>query len=111
MYKPLISLVTDASVKISHLKGRIQIEDVRFEVLTAIVVNSSVVWDKTPCNPLTFNRLQGLIFQKTKFSRLRVFESRALARIFGPKREAEKVVSKTCKMRSMKFCNLLEILE
>jgi hypothetical protein len=54
------------------------------EVLTAMVMKSSVIWDTTPCNPLkptevskelrtevtvppkrwfTFNRLHGVIFQ------------------------------------------------
>jgi hypothetical protein len=31
----------------------------RFEVLTAVVMKSSVFWDITPCNPVKVNRRSG----------------------------------------------------
>jgi hypothetical protein len=34
------------------------------EVLTTVVMKSSIFWDIMPCSPLTFNGLQGLISQK-----------------------------------------------
>jgi hypothetical protein len=35
---------------------RLRIDDVGFEVLTPVVMNSSVFWDITPCSPLKVNR-------------------------------------------------------
>jgi hypothetical protein len=35
------------------------IHDAGFEVLTAVVMNSSVYWDKTPCNSVKVNKYFG----------------------------------------------------
>jgi hypothetical protein len=98
------------SVKISHHKGRIQIEDTGFEVLTAVVMKSSAFWNKMSYSLLIFNRLHGVISQKTEPCKSGMFQKRALMRIFGPRRGREKKeAGGTYVMRSIKFCNL-EIL-
>jgi hypothetical protein len=43
---------------ISTLCG-LDTDDVRFDVLTAVVIKSSVFWDITLCSPLKFNRRFG----------------------------------------------------
>jgi hypothetical protein len=37
------------------------------EVLMLVVMKSSMFWDITPCSPLTFNGLHGVIWQKIEF--------------------------------------------
>jgi hypothetical protein len=37
----------------------IRVRTVRFEVLTAVVMNSTIVWDVTPCSPMNVNRGYG----------------------------------------------------
>jgi hypothetical protein len=36
---------------------------VGFEVLTAVVMKSSIVWDITPCGPLSVNRRHGKTYR------------------------------------------------
>jgi hypothetical protein len=36
---------------------------VRFELLTAVLMNAAIFWDITPCSPLTMMRLAGHIAQ------------------------------------------------
>jgi hypothetical protein len=36
-----------------------QIKDVGFEVLTAVVMKSSIFWDITPCSPLNVKDVSG----------------------------------------------------
>jgi hypothetical protein len=44
--------------------------DVRFEVLTAVIMNTYIFWDITPCSPLKVNRRFGGTFHlKSKPSR------------------------------------------
>jgi hypothetical protein len=39
-------------------------DHVGFEVFTAVVMKSIIFWDMTPCSPLSFNGLLGVISQK-----------------------------------------------
>jgi hypothetical protein len=57
---------------------------VGFEVPTAVVMKSSILWDTTPCSPLkvplkrllTFNGIHGVIFQKiVLFKRLAAWKT------------------------------------
>jgi hypothetical protein len=47
-----------------HEENSICLKTVGFEVLTAVVMKSSSLWNITPHSPLKVNRLHGVISQK-----------------------------------------------
>jgi hypothetical protein len=47
------------STEYFELLREVHFYDVAFEVFTAVVMNSIIIWDMTPCSPLSFNRCFG----------------------------------------------------
>jgi hypothetical protein len=56
----MLPIVTYAEVRNLSVKIN-KIYFVGFEVLTAVVMKSSIFWDITPCSPLKVNRLFGKV--------------------------------------------------
>jgi hypothetical protein len=77
---------------LSQRKFAHEYESVGFEVLTAVVMKSTILWHITPCSPLSVNRFFGRIYRlhvqgrKNKLSKKPVWKQERWKRYIPPKR-------------------------